>query len=102
MKNSIKYTFAATAIAILAACGGGSDSPQLYSCSGMIMPYSSLVTSTCVPIQSSPATSTAGMCCTKRNYSYDQFSQRYTDLGTTYSRVGENSCTASAATTKCP
>ena len=46
------------------SCGGGGDSTthQLYFRTGSVVPNSALVTSTCVPNQSTPAPNTDAMC----------------------------------------
>lgn len=88
----------------LASCGGGGsdNAQQLYACSGMVLPGSNLVGGTCVPIQTTPAPSSAGMCCRQSNYSYNAISQTYSSVGYSYRAVGVSGCTAFDATYKCP
>ena len=101
MKNVMKVC-AVIMCLILSACGGGGDSstPQLYSCAGSIIPNSALVTSTCVPIQSTPAPNTDGMCC--RQVFYTSSMGQLSAPSYVYSRVGANSCTWNNADYKCP
>jgi hypothetical protein len=101
MINKIKLLTATAVLSLLSACGGGGsdNSQQIYSCSGLILP-GNLVGGTCVPIQSTPAPNTDGMCCRQVFYSYSM-GQR-SEPSYVYSRVGANSCTWNNADYKCP
>ena len=88
---------------MLASCGGGGssdNSQQLYACSGVVLTGSNLVGGTCVPIQSTPAPSSAGMCCRQANYIFAD--GQYRKLNDSFRAVGVNGCTAFDATYKCP
>ena len=107
LMNKKMYIFIISLLGIfvLSSCGGGgggsASSAQLYSCAGTIIPYSSLVTSTCVPINSSPATTYPNGCCRQNMCSYDPYGQSYA-CSYSYFKVGVNSCTAINATYTCP
>ncbi len=102
MINKIKLLTATAVLSLLSACGGGGsdNSQQLYSCAGSIVPGSNLVGSVCVPIISTPAPNTDGMCC--RQVFYTSSMGQLSAPSYVYSRVGANSCTWNNADYKCP
>jgi hypothetical protein len=102
MIYKIKLLIATAMLSLLSACGGGGsdNSQQLYSCAGSVIPNSALVTSTCVPIQSTPAPNTDGMCCRQVFYTVSMGQQSAPSY--VYSKVGANSCTWNNASYKCP
>lgn len=102
MINKIKLFVAIAIFALLSSCGGGGsdNSQQLYYCAGSTVPVSNLVGSVCVPIQSTPAPNTDGMCC--RQVFYTASMGQLSEPSYVYSRVGANSCTWNNASYKCP
>lgn len=87
-------------IALISGCGGGSDSPELYTCNGIVVPYTNIISASCTPITPSSPVTNEGKCCRTVFFDYDPLTQQAKQF-TVLTPVNTNYCVPANATFSC-